>query len=175
MPMGEFVFTGLHYGAGRPYAVVLDSVRDGDLLVTAVLLSEHPGRSLVPSSLWEQDPLREVVQFHKVRSEANLAFEFETFESTEAPIEKNHEYFLQKWWMGEAMDLVTDTTRNWERTRYPDNGQHDFCLLTYENIGADEQKKRGTYQTAFGFRSTDTTNTFATTSCECDDLREDSR
>jgi hypothetical protein len=41
------------------------------------------------------------------------------------------------------MDLVPDTTRKWQRTKCPDNGKHDFCPMTYKNIGADEAEREG--------------------------------
>ncbi len=45
-------------------------------------------------------------------------------------------YHYQGWWVPGAMDAVLDESALWHRRVYPDNGDHDHCLLTYDTLAA---------------------------------------
>lgn len=91
---------------------------------------------IAPAALYaEDDPAREVYQLHRLLHEEGDRLTFETYRDTsaEAP-EVGHRYVFRSWWLEDALELVEDTSLEWTLERYPDNGDHDFCPLTYGDI-----------------------------------------
>jgi hypothetical protein len=139
--MTNYVFSGVTDHAGRAYAVVLDSAQHGDSLVTTIRVSLWPGDPITPAALWDIEGKSEVLQFHRLIDTEGSQLTLETFDFRgELPV-FDHEYLFQLWWTPDAMDLVTDMSRVWRRSQYPEGDKCDWCPLTYKDFGQDRERE----------------------------------
>ena len=59
--------------------------------------------------------------------------------------------FYRAWWVPKAMDAALDKEAKWTRKNYPDNGDHDHCLFTWETISAYEGSREGYWSEKYGW------------------------
>lgn len=127
---------------GNPIVELVASRIDGDVRTTSVR-GELPAEPIAPASLIDPRSQHVVLELHRVVGTSASESTFETYGNTGTPPEGA--YVLQPWWLPEAFDLVTDTSRVWMTAPYPgdaagpfpDNGP-DYCLLTYESLKPGE-------------------------------------
>jgi hypothetical protein len=82
---------------------------------------------------------RVICQFDRLVSEApDLRFVFDAFVAPGTTLASGGRYIFRGLFTADALELVTDTSREWIREPYPDNGDHDHCALTWARIAADE-------------------------------------
>jgi len=120
-------------------------VEDGDV-VTILEGSPAPYESpLAPAGFYDVQTERvERFQLHKVLHHATNHLVFKTFGSSlpSRPI-TTQTFVFRPWWTDEAWELVTTTSLVWQRLKYPANGSHEHCAITWEAIGCGEQNTEG--------------------------------
>ena len=133
------------YVNGRPPAqVVAMETRGGVTRVVMTILDMDylPGPPLAPGILWDRDDAnREVLPLHKLVEQSDSTLVCETYDHAGPLPELGRQYIFGSWWTSDTLDAVLDRQAVWVRERYPDNGTHEHCRLTWETIAA-----YGTYQ-----------------------------
>jgi hypothetical protein len=111
-----------------------------------------PGPPLAPGSLWDTTwQNREVLPLHKLVEQSDSTFVFETYDYAGSLPELGRQYIFGSWWTFDALDAVLDRQAVWVRERYPDNGTHEHCLLTWETIAAYDPYQWEGYQSELGW------------------------
>jgi hypothetical protein len=132
-----------------PQVVVVGAVTscDGytDLELRGSLAPYRP--AFAPAGLYDLETERvEAAQLHKFVS-ANPAEEravFRTFAPhCPSPRLANGRYVYRPWWTPDQFALVLDLERIWSRERYPDDGSHEHCFLSWESIASYADNKEG--------------------------------
>lgn len=121
-----------------PQATILRTETARDLSVVQIKLSSEAYLSypIAPGDLRISDPFQTIWEFHQLIARDGPILTFETYETNFSMPLINHVYDFCSWWLGTTMDAVRDMGAVWNRMPYPDNGSHDFCPITYENISA---------------------------------------
>jgi hypothetical protein len=105
----------------------------GRTLIT-LRLPEGLAPPLFPASLVDDSgDWRQVVHLDAVVQESGDTVVFETEETPQETIEGRTLGF-QQWWRPEALELVTDVGRRWERTAAPSPEHHEHCMLDSATI-----------------------------------------
>ncbi len=149
----------VQYVNGRPPAEVV-AVETRDEVTRVVLLildmAYLPGPPLAPGSLFDLDtPNREVLPLHKLLEQSDSTLMFETYDYAGPLPELGRQYIFGSWWTPDALDAVLDRQAVWVRERYPDNGNHDHCLLTWETIAAYGEYQHEGYHSEHGWVTVD--------------------
>ncbi|HEX6122138.1 MAG TPA: hypothetical protein VFY89_03205, partial [Ktedonobacterales bacterium] len=76
---------------------------------------------------------------------------FETYDHAGPLPEPGRPYIFGAWWTSDALDAVLDRQAVWMRERYPDDGTHEHCLLTWETIAAYDPYQREGYRSEHGW------------------------
>jgi hypothetical protein len=143
------------YVNGRPPAeVVAVETRAGvtRVVLTILDMAYLPGPPLAPGSLFDLDaPNREVLPLHRLLEQSNSTLVFETYEHAGPLPELGRRYIYGSWWTPDALDAVLDQQAVWVRERYPDDGTHAHCLLTWETIAAYGEYQREGYHSEHGW------------------------
>ena len=128
----------------EPTAKVIQLSRDNDVVTVMLELSSLLSEPLSPSGLYVTDkPEQEVLQLHKLKAADGNVLTFENYEHIGELPSLGTDYIFRVWWTPDQLEAVTDTSRKWNCENYPDNEDHDHCLLTREAIGADAEHKAG--------------------------------
>jgi hypothetical protein len=102
------------------------------------------GAPLAPGGLYDVETQgKEALQLHKLVLEAKDECVFRTYTDAEQSNIVGQHFVFRPWWTKRAWGLVTDTSLVWSHAKYPADGSHTHCELTYEAIGADEKIKSG--------------------------------
>jgi hypothetical protein len=143
------------YVNGRPPAQLVAVETRGGVtrVVLTVLKMEYlPGPPLAPGGLWDpDDESRAVLQLHKLVEQSNSTLVFETYDHAGPLPEPGRHYIFGSWWTSDALDAVLDRQAVWVRERYPDDGAHEHCLLTWETIAAYGPYQREGYRSEHGW------------------------
>lgn len=132
-------------GYKEPTAEILDlqNLKDGLLVILRV--DKILPLPLAPGGLYSlSDPKKKVLELHKLLNqgeEGNLIFK--TYESPMELPPKGGKFIFRAWWTPNALDIVTNMSLTWTREKYPGNGDHDHCLLTYKTISAYTGEREG--------------------------------
>lgn len=119
-----------------------------------------PPPPLAPASLHAvHAPHELVVEFHAVLAHTQHDITFETYRVPPTLPALGQSYILRTWWTDEQLAVVTDTARHWVRAAYPNTGDHDHCVLTWERIAADTDQWEG-YQSEGEWITIDAYNTY---------------
>jgi hypothetical protein len=128
----------------EPAAKVIQLFCDNDVLTVVLEISSLLCEPLAPGGLYlTHKPEQEVLQLHKLKAADGNVLTFESYDHVGDLPSVGAEYIFRVWWTPDQLEVVTDTSRKWKYEKYPDNEDHDHCLLTSEAIGADEEHKAG--------------------------------
>src|SRR5258706_11406480 len=111
-----------------------------------------PSHPLAPAGLYSK-PMSGQKQFqlHKVSHEGEL-FRFETYGEPTAPLPTPGQiFFYRPWWMPKALQAVRDIDAKWIRKNYPDNGEHNHCLFTWETISSYAGEREAYWSEKYGW------------------------
>jgi hypothetical protein len=102
----------------------------------------------------------EKFQLHRVVDNEGLVFTFETFNRTH-PLPRVGEVFSYRgWWIPAAMEAALDVGVKWEKKKYPDNGNHDHCLFSWETIASYAECNEGYFSEKYGWITCDSYEKF---------------
>lgn len=102
----------------------------------------------------------EQFQLHRVINNEGLVFAFETFNSIH-PLPKVGEVFSYRgWWLPEAMDAALDVGEKWEKRKYPDNGNHERCIFSWETIASYAECNEAYFSEKYGWITCDSYKKF---------------
>ena len=98
-----------------------------------------------PAALYDTQTERvEAVQLHKLVCSSEESFTFHTFPPQHVSSAIIGGTFVYRpWWTPEQLEIVLDTSLPWSRERYPDDGSHTHCMLTWEAISAYAEPTEG--------------------------------
>jgi hypothetical protein len=125
----------------EPTAKVIDVEISGDTVTIKIEVSELPSPPLAPGGL--NTPEQEVIQLHNLQIQDHNVLTYHTYEHKGDLPQLGTEYIYRLWWRPDQLEAVTDTNRIWIYAEYPDNGNHEHCLLTWETIAAYSEHKGG--------------------------------
>jgi hypothetical protein len=135
-----------------PSAIILDVAADADVATVAIDISQEDYLTypVAPASLrnTEADLLRPgtdgcLFELHQLIAREGTRLVFETYLATQSLPSVGGEYSFGSWWNHWAMDAVRDLSANWKRFIYPENGNHDHCLFTWETISSTTGQLEG--------------------------------
>jgi hypothetical protein len=128
----------------EPKAKVVHASRRDDVITVVVEVSSLFSEPLAPGGLYLiGKPEQEIMQLHSLKATNGNAITYETYDYAGELPTVGAEYIYRVWWTPGQIAAVTDTSRKWSYEEYPDNGDHDHCLLTGETIAADAEQKAG--------------------------------
>ena len=126
------VLTVIEQVAGRGF---IDTTLEGD-----------PGYQapLAPGGLYDIETQRtEAIQLHKLLAVTEGVHSFRTYGAAGITGLKGQRFVFRPWWTSKAFDLVANPSDGWRLAKYPNDGSHAHCELTYVGIGAAEEHKDG--------------------------------
>ena len=135
-----------------PAATVLAARLSDDVAAVTIEVSRQDYLSypIAPADLRRSNPHELVFPFHQLVDRQGSRVVFETY-GPELPLPAmGSVHTFCSWWVPEAIDAVRDTSVQWELLTYPDDGDHDHCLLTWKTISADTGDRVG-YHSAHGW------------------------
>ncbi|GEM_PF-1633126 len=128
----------------EPKAKVIDISRRNDIVTIILEVSSIDPGPLAPSGLYVVgDPGKQVIEFHKLQAANGKVLTFETYNYNGKLPDIGSLYLHRLWWTPDQLEAVKDTSRIWTHEKYPDNGDHDHCLLTWETIAAYAEQNGG--------------------------------
>jgi hypothetical protein len=139
----------------------LPVVRVGDAVqreaVATVSIEFDPSREsylgypIAPGDLRFAEPFQLVFPLHQLIDRDGLRLVFETYEP-QLPLPTPGESFtFCSWFLPAALNALRDRSVHWDLRDYPDNGDHDHCLLTSATLAAyADYQKRG-YHSSYGW------------------------
>lgn len=137
----------------RPQQVTLTGLeRQSSGLLVTLTSNDLRGVELAPAFLFEltavpqRDPV--VVLEWLVRRDTTFCFEAAP---ELVPLQVGRTYGYQGFWDGNGYDAVADLGATWERAEYPDNGDHDHCVISFETISAYSGERFGYRNPAHGW------------------------
>ena len=128
----------------EPTAKVIQLSRDNDVVTVVLEISSLLSEPLAPGGLYVTHKTeQEVIQLHKLKAADGNVLTFENYDHVGELPSVGTDYIFRVWWTPNQLEAVTDTSRKWSYEKYPDNEDHDHCLLTWEAIAADAEHKAG--------------------------------
>ena len=128
----------------EPTAKVIDVEISGDTVTIQIEVSQLPSPPLAPGGLYLLNmPEQEVIQLHDLQTQNQNVLTYKTYEHKGDLPHVGTEYICRLWWRPDQLEAVADTNRSWIYEEYPDNGDHEHCLLTSETIAAYSEHKGG--------------------------------
>jgi len=125
-------------------AKVVQVARSVDAATVTVEVSRLPSEPLAPAGLYTLDNTgQEVIQLHKLIAASGNILTYEIYDDVDDWPEVDSVYIHRVWWTLDQLEAVTDASRKWTFDEYPDNGEHDHCLLTWNTIAAYADHKTG--------------------------------
>jgi hypothetical protein len=128
-----------------PTVNVLSVVRSSDAVTVEIEISreDYLRYPVAPADLRQLDTCASVFPLHQLVGRTGPRLVFETYQPELALPQVGTTYEFCSWWVPQAMDAVRDPSAAWQRLAYPDNGDHDHCLLTWEAIASYAEHKEG--------------------------------
>jgi hypothetical protein len=128
----------------EPTAKVIELSRGSDVVTVVLEVSSLLSEPLAPGGLYVTDrPEQEAIQLHKLKTADGNVLTFENYDHVGDLPSVGIDYIFRVWWTPYQLEAVTNTSRKWNYENYPDNEDHDHCLITWETIGADAEHKAG--------------------------------
>ena len=121
----------------EPKAFIFKITRNINIITTTLILDKVLDPPLIPSALYSTKHLEEeVLPFHKLIRKKGNTLTFETYKKVLKLPTKNKNYIFRAWWTPDAFELVANRKLSWHLERYPDDGTHVHCPLTYKEISS---------------------------------------
>jgi hypothetical protein len=135
-----------------PTAKVLSAILAANMATVTIEISQEDylGYPIAPADLRKLDTGESVFDFHQLIGRKGAKLVFETYKPQRLAPCVGATYAFCSWWIPNAMDAVRDMSAKWNRLPFPDDGQHDHCLLTNETISAYAERKEG-YRSVHGW------------------------
>lgn len=128
----------------EPKAKIVHASRRDDVVTVVVAVTRLFSEPLAPAGLYLiEKPEQEVIQLHSLKTSNGNVLTYKTYDYVGELPTVGTEYIYRVWWTPDQQAVVTDTSRKWSYEEYPDNGDHDHCLLTWETIAANAEQKAG--------------------------------
>ena len=117
---------------------MLSAVRVADVATVSVRLADtsYLGRPIAPADLRETEPYRLVFPFHQLVAREGCVLVFETYAAVEALPVVGSSHSFGSWLSRAAFDALLDLSAVWSLADYPDDGDHDHCLFSWEAISS---------------------------------------
>jgi hypothetical protein len=129
-----------------PVVEVEHVTRSGDVTEICIRGRLDPYKTaLAPSALYDTRSERiEVAQFHRYLESIGERHTFQTLHGVTIPDSCiGQRYVFRPWHDQSELDIIADPSRTWTLRRYPDNGDHAHCLVSWETIAAFSDHKSG--------------------------------
>jgi hypothetical protein len=121
----------------EPIAEILSASQVGEIATVVLRATCSPSPPIAPARLYERiDPGKEIFQLHKLIDQDGNRLTFETYAPGHRLPLAGTQLILRSWWLPEALEAVLDHEAEWTLKTYPDNGDHNHCLLTGATISA---------------------------------------
>lgn len=128
----------------EPLATVLAIDKTDDVVRIELRIDRVPAPPIAPAGLYDPaEAGREIFPLHRLTEQLEDRLVFESYETAALLPPVGSSFILQSWWLPGALDAVLDMEAEWELEVYPDNGEHEHCLLTYERIAAYADCQKG--------------------------------
>jgi hypothetical protein len=105
---------------------------------------------IAPADLRFAEPFQVVFPLHQLIDRDGSRLVFETYEPQLSLPTRGESFTFCSWFLPEALNAVRDELVHWDLLDYPDDGDHDHCLLTSTTIAAYADQKRG-YHSSYGW------------------------
>lgn len=93
-----------------------------------------------------------VCELHRMGEKVGRRVVFERFDALDSrEPEIGRTYFYRGYWIPEFLDAAMDTEAVWSLRDYPDNGDHDHSLFTWDTIAAYADNKQGYFNERHGW------------------------
>jgi hypothetical protein len=135
-----------------PTAIILAATASDDVATVTIDISREDYLSypVAPADLRMADAdLRHpethacLFEFHQLIEREGTRLVFETYLTMQPLPAVGGKYSFCSWWDHWAMDAVLDLSTNWQRLKYPDDGNHEHCLLSCETISSYTGQSEG--------------------------------
>jgi hypothetical protein len=135
----------------EPIAKIIQSCQSGEISFVVLELDKCVSEPLAPAGLYSTSNISEErFQLHKFIQKEKNQYHFETYQSAMSLPSPGGIYWFRAWWDRETVKAALDITIVWNREYYPDNGDHDHCLFTWERIAAHSENRIG-YHSRYGW------------------------
>jgi hypothetical protein len=135
----------------EPIAEILSASQFGEIATVVLHATCSPSPPIVPAGLYERtDPSKEIFQLHKLIGQDGNRLTFETYAPSHRLPPAGMQLILRSWWLPEALEAVVDYEAEWTLKTYPDDGDHNHCLLTGATISAHSDHSQG-YHSKYGW------------------------
>ncbi|MEE9346084.1 MAG: hypothetical protein V3U88_10810 [Methylococcales bacterium] len=145
----------------EPKGKIIEASETGNVSRLVIEFDRMDSAPITPAGLYI-NPKKgsERYQLHKVIKIEGSVYTFETFDSCHPIPKQGDEYSYRGWWLPEAMDAALDTSEKWEKRKYPDNGNHEHCLFSWETIASYAECSEGYYSEKYGWITCESYNDF---------------
>jgi hypothetical protein len=137
-----------------PVVRVADAVQREDVATVSVEF-DPPGERylhypIAPADLWLAEPSQLVFPLHQLIDRDGSRLVFETYEPQLSLPAPGESFTFCSRFKPEALNALRDRLVHWDLLDFPDNGDHDHCLLTWATMAAYADQKRG-YHSSYGW------------------------
>lgn len=150
--VGKTLSRNRNQGYVSPKGKILNVQEENGVTRLIVEFDRMDSGPVAPAGLYI-DPMsgNATFELHRVIGVDALVFTFETFSRTHALPGVGDIFSYRGWWMPAAMEAALDTGEAWERKSYPDDGDHDHCLFTWESIASYTDHDEGYFSSKYGW------------------------
>ncbi|HET7035168.1 MAG TPA: hypothetical protein VFI42_05740 [Thermomicrobiaceae bacterium] len=96
-------------------------------------------------------PAHEVFQLHTLVSQAGDVLCYATYNAASPLPIIGERHIFRLWWADYQLAAVLDLDAQWVHRAYPDNSDHEHCLLTWEVISATSNHPTGYHSAEHGW------------------------
>ena len=101
-------------------AKVTDVMKNGDVVITTLEVTQVPSDPLSPAGLYLDKPDdHEAIQLHKLIKADGNALTYETYRHQGLLPKPGNIYIYRVWWTPDQLEAVKDTSRSWTLEKYP--------------------------------------------------------
>ena len=102
----------------------------------------------------------EQFQLHRVSDREGLVITFDTFNRTHPLPRVGAVFSYRGWWNPEAMEAALDVGEKWDKRKYPDNGDHEHCIFSWETIAFYAECNEAYFSEKYGWITCDSYKKF---------------
>ena len=138
----------------EPKGLIKEATETNDVSRLVIEFDRMDSGPIAPAGLYI-DPKTGTEQFqlHKHIDKKAQIHTFETYRSTHPLPKIGSVYSYRGWWLQKAMDAALDEKETWEKVIYPDNGNHEHCLFSWETIASYVENNEAYHSNKYGWIS----------------------